>query len=173
MCYPYTYNPFLVLTSDSLINNYFKKVNTTDGVFLEQQFNTFSNSSFSGKLCDDGRAYDSCKALQECLNQNPAHCLHEWEIYSNNYWETFKDMPVKEPLIGLEQYQIPLKYGTIIQPRFIDNNNSFIHGPHIIIGGGFEDEWGYGYLSENIARSFIPNVFKQFFPFYGLFIFKI
>ena len=37
----------------------------------------------------------------------------------------------------------------------------------IIIGGGIENEWGYTYLTENLARKFVPNVFDQFIPFYG------
>ena len=90
-----------------------------------------------------------------------------WNDYTKNYWETFKNDPAKESLIGLEQYQYTLKFGTILQSRFINKNNNFINGLHIIIGG-FEDVWGYGYLSENVVRSFIPTIFDQFIPLYGV-----
>ena len=170
MCYPYTHNPYLVITSDTLTNHYFQEINTEGGVFLEKQFLPISNSSFPNELCKDGRASDSCKKLKECLNQNQNSnkCSNEWNTYSNDYWETFKDNPTKESLIGLEQYQYTLKYGTILQPRFIDKDKNYLNGPHIIIGGGFEDPWGYGYLSENVARTFIPTIFEQFIPLYGV-----
>ena len=168
MCYPYTHDPFLVLTSDVLTNNYFQDVNTTGGTFLEQQFKPISNSSFSGELCSDGRALDSCRILQECLNKHSDNCSKEWDIYSNNYWETFKNNPAKEPLKGLEQYQITLKFGTILQPRFIDQDHNLLNGPHIIIGGGFENLWGYSYLSENIARAFFPEILGNIIPLYNL-----
>ena len=40
---------------------------------------------------------------------------------------------------------------------------------HFIIGGGFEDQFGYGQLIESLMETLIPDIVENFIPFYSYF----
>ena len=168
LCYPYTNNPYLIITSDTLLQDLEDTINMTNATFHDRQFEPVSNDYFANLPLNDGRALSYYKTLESCIQNKLGNCSKQWEEYTNAYWATFYDKPNDTELIGLEQYQYTLNETEKIEPRFTDQNGKDMNGLHIVIGGAFEDDWGYGYHIENLVRVNIPSIFEQFIPFFSL-----
>jgi hypothetical protein len=165
LCYPKTHNPYLVLTSDSLLN----EMIGTDGKFsdaveLERQFAPKSNNYFSEPLCEkDEIAHEECLKYKECHQNN--NCQDEGDVYFNTYWQNYNGTGPETP--GFEQYQYTITDNITINPRLITKNGTKLNGLHIVLGASFEDDWGYAYLVENLIRVYIPIFFNQFIPLFS------
>ena len=116
-------------------------------------------------MLNDNRAKTEHDILTECLSKGE-QCLYEWDEYINKYWESY-DIESNEQLPGLEQYQININDKTIIQPSIVTESGSKLSGTHFIVGGGFEDRYGYGNLLENFARFCIPYILNNCIPLYS------
>jgi hypothetical protein len=184
-CYPYTHNPYLVITSDAM----FKEVNATISNYSEykyvyEEMNDTSKQYFDiGKLCEDKIAEPECNLLKTCIsNDDPSKrkCEKEWDTYTNKYWEEYSSedqgfdefnnyeitIPSEADEEGLNETE---KFA--FRPRLvhIDNNETNITGQHFVVGGGFEDTWGYSYEAEIAARVYFPSLFGAIIPFYSIF----
>ena len=169
-CWPKTHDPYLVITTEDSFKNQLNRypeenisVLPDDNIIKETQSSEHFNDTLH--LCDSGMAYSQCISLQTCLNSSESDCDIEWSEFTNAYWKEQTEDYVPN-MKGLEQYQITITEDNFIQPRFIYLNYTLLSGIHYIVGGGFENIWGYGSLLENFVRVIIPNFFGEFLPLY-------
>ena len=103
---------------------------------------------------------------KECVSRNSVtKCEREWDSFTQYYWpHSFTDS--YENISGFERYQITIDSDTVLQPSFIANDQ-LMAGTHYIIGGGFEDQWGFGCLIETFGRKYVPQLFDNIIPFYS------
>ena len=171
-CDPYHHMPYLILTSQKIyeetLTHYNQSLITK---FKDNIVEYTSNDYFDvNHLCEDGRAYEQCEVLKNCISNNYGDnsCKEEWENYTNNYWITFESNRYIE-IPGLEQYQIQIDHDYIFEPAFNDSTGKNHSAMHFIIGGGFEDQFGYGQLIESFMETLIPDIVENFIPFYSYF----
>ena len=169
MCYPKTNDPYLVITSDVFKSNVLSEYEGQEVTKIEPTIKAESHDYFKEHgICDDGIAENQCNRLKACMEKDPSNkCEDEWEYYTNAYWKEFADSTSNEDIIGLEQYQITINDSTVIQPLLVTKDGFKISGTHFIVGGGFENKQGYGYLIENTARIYLPYLLENFIPLYG------
>ena len=178
-CWTKTHDPYLVITSKSLLESKMNMYRDSNITKINNDYSHFYENSEYFKdvshLCDDGIANYECKELQNCINEqkgdyNSINCKGQWSFYTNSYWREF-DESYDPNIKGLEQYQITITDDLIIQPDFYYSNkteNTFLSGTHYIVGSGVENSWGYGSFIENTIRVFLPGIFENFLPFYGI-----
>ena len=78
---------------------------------------------------------------------------------------------VNKTIAGLQdkyRYQIQLTEEYMAQPYIITKNGELYSGTHFVVGGGFEDSYGYGLLMENTARVYLPKLIESLIPFYSI-----
>ena len=170
LCYPRTQFPYLVISSEKLTNELRSQFDQSEITNLPVQFPAESQDFYSvTNPLSDVRAKNEYKQILECKSKG-GECNEEWETYINKYWSfpMSYDIDSNEKLPGLEQYQINIDDDdVVIQPSFITKNGDKLSGTHFIVGGGFEDRYGYGFLIENIARVYLPYVLENFIPLYS------
>ena len=106
--------------------------------------------------------------LQQCIDANVSDCSQEWQDYTNKYWTNYSSEYTE--LKGLEAYEITIdqyKSEDYHIYSLINDQYSHFSGTHYVVGGCFEDEWGYGYMSEILAKKYLPIVFDQLIPLYS------
>ena len=170
MCYTKTNDPYLIISSTEFDKYVIDKYDPKDiKENNPEQFDVRSEEYFDqSNLCKDGKAASLCRKYQECIKKNSddtTKCKDEWEAYTNEYWKTF-DLEYEE-LKGFEQYQLTVEDDTIIQPRIVTNNDEKVSGTHFIVGGGFENGFGYGMLIEVNIRRWMPVVLGNLIPLYS------
>ena len=166
MCYTRTQFPYLVISSGKFTKELIDQYDPSDITILPEQFSANSSDFFSvPNPLNNNLAKDELKKLQSCLAKGEV-CDEEWEEYINEYWESY-DIDSNEQLPGLEQYQINVEDDVVIQPSFITKNGDKLSSTHFIVGGGFENKFGYGFLMENTIRVYLPYVLENFIPLYS------
>ena len=57
----------------------------------------------------------------------------------------------------------------IIEPSFITEEGEFWSGTNYIVGGSYEDKWGFGLYIQTICQKFAPSILENFLPLYSFF----
>ena len=182
-CYPYSHDPYLVITSEKM----FEEVNETITnhsdyeIFHEEKVIDTKPYFDVNTLCDDGIAIKECNILKTCINDNPGtQCEYEWSNYTNAYWNQYPSddkrlseyenyeitIPTTESEAGLNESE---KFGFYPRLKSISNNETTVTAQHFIVGGCFEDIWGYSYQAEIVSRTYFPMLFSAIIPFFSIF----
>ena len=93
-CWTKTHDPYLVITSQSLLEskmNIYKDSNIT--IIHNDYSQYYENSEHfqeTSQLCEDGISKYECEELQRCISEqggdyNSKQCNEEWSIYTNHY----------------------------------------------------------------------------------------
>ena len=166
MCNSRAHFPYLVISSEKFTNQLETQYDPQNITALPEQFAAESNDFFSDiDSLDSKRAENELIELKTCISKGGT-CYEEWDEYTKKYWESY-DIDSNEQLPGLEQYQINIDDDVVIQPSFITNDGEKLSGTHFIVGGGFEDRYGYGFLIENTVRVYLPYILENFIPLYS------
>ena len=177
-CYPSEYNIYLSITKteflDAIVNEF--KADKRDGyiewyddyqvgITTSQEYDFGSIESLCDNIDEDEK--EICQKLQNCINDNNYNnCNEEWSNYTNRYWRRFNDS--YQELKGLEQYENTIDENTVFKPAFRDTDKNVDYNAyHLIVGGGWENQWGIAVIAENYLRFFIPDFFGSLIPLYS------
>jgi hypothetical protein len=179
-CYPHAHDPYLVITSELLFEEVKNTVADIDEYEVVPNVTHYESIPFFDvdTLCQDGIAQDQCSNLKSCISTN-SQCKEEWGNYTNAYWESytsnkeFKEYANYEITIpsSKSEYNLEEKDKFHFFPTLMKRNNSDINitGQHFVVGGGFEDIWGFSFLAEIGARTYFPLLFESIIPFYAIY----
>lgn len=165
MCRKMSHYPFLIITSDKILNQTLSYYPNKKNIkLLEKQFdikntNYFENHQFTD-LDDDGKSLLS--KYENCVkNKGTTSCEREWDTFTQYYWPNMHTDKY-EDIKGFEKYQINIDSNMIIQPSFITENGELLAGTHYIVGGSFVDKYGSGLMYEMFLRSLMPEIMDNF-----------
>jgi hypothetical protein len=182
-CYTGTRYPYLTITSDRLFEEVNSTITNHSDFEIYYEYNTSSPIPYFDvdSLCSDNYASTECESLKNCINETGGgDCEGEWEEYSNKYWEEypneslnideFSDYEITVPIYESEE-NINESEQFSFKPRLVSlsDNETNVTGQHFIVGGGYEDTWGYSFLTEVFVRTYLPLIFGSIIPFCSIY----